>query len=62
MKYSVFYSFDNYECQTLWGKTDDSWFEPQGRIFVKKNVITYKEILVPDFLVDKILVMGGKMK
>lgn len=41
---------------------EDGWFEPTGRIFIKKNNISYKEILVPDFLVDKILSMGCKTK
>jgi hypothetical protein len=41
---------------------EKGWFNPNGRIFVKKNEIKYVEILVPDFIVNKVVEMGGKMK
>lgn len=38
---------------------EDSWFEPTGRIFVKKNSINYVPMLIPDFMVDKVKRSGA---
>ena len=39
---------------------DEWWFEPMGRVFIKKQNMKYVTLQVPSFLRDKIIDMGGK--
>ena len=41
---------------------DEGWFEPQGRIFVKKQSIKYITVEIPDFMFDKAKALVGARK
>ena len=41
---------------------DTGWFEPEGRIFVKKKEIKYITIEIPDFMFDKAKQLVGARK
>jgi len=43
-------------------KEDEGWFEPEGRIFVKKREIKYITIEIPDFMFDKAKQLVGARK
>jgi len=42
---------------------NNGWFEPEGRIFVKKKEAKYITVEIPDFMLDKAkLLIGARVK